>query len=113
MSDASLRKAREELRTQFNTLAGAFVNRPSRSPSILDMDQLVRLRQAIDTWITQLQTTGSARRGPTTSVLPKMIHIWKCTNFLSCPEMNGEIPAFRTRLVSAHVQSKAAAWARR
>jgi hypothetical protein len=49
MTDGSLRKAREELRKQFNSLAEAIANRPARSPSILDMDQLVRLRQAIDT----------------------------------------------------------------
>jgi hypothetical protein len=48
MSIESLRKAREELRKQFMTLADAIANRPARSPSILDMDQLVRLRQAID-----------------------------------------------------------------
>ena len=48
MSVENLRKAREQLRVQFNTLADAIANRPARSPSILDMDQLVRLRQAID-----------------------------------------------------------------
>jgi hypothetical protein len=49
MSEENLRRAREELRKQFNTLAEAISNRPARAPSILDMDQLVRLRQAIDT----------------------------------------------------------------
>lgn len=48
MSVESLRKAREELRKQFLTLTDAIANRPARSPSILDMDQLIRLRQAID-----------------------------------------------------------------
>jgi len=48
MSVENLRKAREQLHVQFNTLADAIANRPARSPSILNMDQLVRLRQAID-----------------------------------------------------------------
>ena len=48
MSLDSLQKAREQLRMQFNTLGDAVANRAVRSPSILDMDQLVRLRQAID-----------------------------------------------------------------
>jgi len=48
MSAESLRKAREDLRQQFIGLADAIANRPARSPSILDMDQLIRLRQAID-----------------------------------------------------------------
>ena len=48
MSVESLRNAREELRKQFNTLADVIANRPARSPSILDMDQLIRLRQTID-----------------------------------------------------------------
>jgi hypothetical protein len=46
MTVENLRKAREQLRVQFNTLAGAIAT--ALSPSILDMDQLVRLRQAID-----------------------------------------------------------------
>jgi hypothetical protein len=41
-------KAKEELRKQFVAVAEAIANRQQRSPSFMDLDQLPRLRQAID-----------------------------------------------------------------
>ncbi len=44
----TLQRAREELRKQFMAVAEAIANRQRRSPSFMDMDQIIRLRQAID-----------------------------------------------------------------
>ncbi len=48
MSLETLQKAREELRQQFIAVAEAIANRQKRSPFFMDMDQIIRLRQAID-----------------------------------------------------------------
>jgi hypothetical protein len=48
----------------------------------------VRQRSRQSPWITQSKTTGSARLHNRISVLPKMIHTWKCANSRSFREMS-------------------------